>query len=204
MLLQRLDPLLRSGLALAGANARQSDNEDGLLTALEASQLDLHGTRLVVLSACETGLGDVRAGDGIYGLRRAFVMAGAETQVMSLWRVDDTVTSNLMLAYYDQLAQGGGRSEAMRDQQLALFARPETAHPYYWAPFIVSGSGAALDGRRVGPSFAKVTPGLHGCGCELAPRSESALGSRALLLGAAALAAMRRKSSRTAPRTTHS
>ncbi|MDC0746228.1 CHAT domain-containing protein [Polyangium mundeleinium] len=136
--------LLRSGIALAGANRGHEEEGDGLLTALEVSQLDLVGTKLVVLSACMTGVGKVRIGDGVYGLRRAMVMAGAETQVMSLWSVDDAATRELMEAYYDRLLAGCGRSEAMRLGQLEMLDRPDRAHPYYWASFIVSGSDAPL------------------------------------------------------------
>jgi CHAT domain-containing protein/Tfp pilus assembly protein PilF len=136
--------LLRSGIALAGANRSHDEEEHGLLTALEVSQLDLIGTKLIVLSACMTGLGQVRIGDGVYGLRRAMVMAGAETQVMSLWSVDDAATCELMEAYYDKLLAGCGRSEAMRLAQLEMLNRPDRAHPYYWASFIVSGSDAPL------------------------------------------------------------
>jgi len=164
--------LLRSGLAFAGANARHSGLDDGVLTALEASALDLHGTKLVVLSACETAVGEASLGEGVYGLRRALVMAGAETQVMSLWRVDDEETRRLMVAYYRRLGSGGGRSEALRDVELAMLAEPSTKHPYYWAGFIASGNAAALDGK---PALPKVRPPA-GCGCVVAPGEGAAQG----------------------------
>ncbi|WP_437805814.1 tetratricopeptide repeat protein [Sorangium sp. So ce1078] len=185
------DPLLRSGLALAGANARQSGGEDGVLTALEAAQLDLTGTRLVVLSACQTGVGEARSGEGVYGLRRALVVAGAETQVMSLWRVDDAATRELMEAYYARLRAGAGRSEAMREVQLAMLQRPERAHPYHWASFIVSGSGASLDGKAAAPDLARVPPGARGCGCEAAGRSPG--GAGAWVAAVVALGRLRRR-----------
>ncbi|MDA0268483.1 MAG: CHAT domain-containing protein [Cyanobacteria bacterium] len=126
------NPLLRSGLALAGFNARSSGDEDGVLTALEASTLDLFGTQLVVLSACETGLGDIANGEGVYGLRRAFAIAGAETQLISLWQVDDYGTQSLMAQYYEQLLSGAGRSEALRQVQLEMITSGSRyAHPYY-------------------------------------------------------------------------
>jgi CHAT domain-containing protein len=153
------NPLLRSGLALAGANRGQGgDGEDGVLTALEAAGLDLWGTKLVVLSACETGVGEVRNGDGVYGLRRALVLAGSESQVMSLWQVDDAATRDLMVAYYKRLRAGEGRTEALRQVQLEMIrnarrdeggqsralssdARPraDRSHPFFWAAFIQSG-----------------------------------------------------------------
>lgn len=142
------NPLLRSGLALTGANLRNSSAEDGILTALEASGLNLWGTKLVTLSACDTGLGEVRKGEGVYGLRRAFVLAGTETLVMSLWPVSDYVTRELMTGYYSGLKQGQGRGEALRQIQLDMLKRKERRHPFYWASFIQSGEWANLDGKR--------------------------------------------------------
>jgi CHAT domain-containing protein len=142
------NPLLRSGLFLAGANAGKSGNDDGVLTALEAAGLDLSGTKLVVLSACDTGLGEVRNGEGVYGLRRALVLAGSETQVISLWAVSDEGTRDLMNEYYRRLEAGEGRGEALRQTQLKLLANPKRQHPFYWASFIQSGEWANLNGKR--------------------------------------------------------
>ncbi len=97
------NPLLRSGLALAGFNLRKSGNEDRVLTALEVAGLNLAGTKLVVLCACETGIGDVANGEGVYGLRRALAIAGAESQLITLWLVDDFATKDLMMSYYQRL-----------------------------------------------------------------------------------------------------
>lgn len=138
------NPLLRSGLAFAGANKLVSGDEDGILTAMEASGLDLLGTKLVVLSACETGVGKVTNGDGVYGLRRALVIAGAESLVMSLWQVDDAATKDLMTGYYARLKAGKGRSTALRDIQLELAAKKEYAHPFYWASFLPAGDNSPL------------------------------------------------------------
>jgi len=139
------NPLLRSGLALAGANQRRSgDNDDGILTAAEVAQMDLHGTQLVVLSACETGVGDVQNGEGVYGLRRALVLAGAESQVTSLWKVSDEATKDLMVDYYTRLLKGEGRSEALRNAQLAMMKSKDRAHPYYWAAFVPIGNWTPL------------------------------------------------------------
>jgi MYXO-CTERM domain-containing protein len=165
------NPLLRSGLALAGANGGpawgDADSsvvqEDGILTALEVSGLDLRGTQLVVLSACDTGVGDVRNGNGVFGLRRALVTAGAETQVMSLWKVDDGATHELMISYYRALVGGRGRSEALRDAQRAIARQPGRAHPYFWGSFIVSGDGRSLDGQPA--VLPPVRRGPRGCAC---------------------------------------
>lgn len=142
------NPLLRSGLALAGANLPQNEgDEDGILTALETAGLDLWGTKLVVLSACETGLGDLRYGEGVFGLRRALVLAGAESQVMSLWRDNDEATRVLMVKYYTRLASGEGRGEALRQVQLEMLGTKQYSHPYFWAGFIQSGDWRNLRGQ---------------------------------------------------------
>ncbi len=134
------NPLLRSGLALAGANKLSSGNDDGVLTALEASGLDLWGTKMVVLSACETGVGKVTNGEGVYGLRRSLVIAGAESLVMTLWQVDDFATKDLMAGFYKKLAAGKPRSAALREIQLELSAQEKYKHPFYWASFLPAGA----------------------------------------------------------------
>jgi CHAT domain-containing protein len=143
------DPMLRSGLVLAGAHAPASSSsspvpsaDSGLVTALELAGLDLWGTQLVVLSACDTGRGDVKPGQGVYGLHRAFLVAGAETVVMSLWKVNDETTRALMEAYYSNLLAGQGRAMALREAMRTLrLVRP---HPHYWAPFIAMGQDTPL------------------------------------------------------------
>jgi CHAT domain-containing protein len=151
------DPLLRAGWALAGANDRRTAGraDDGVLTALEASSLDLWGTKLVVLSACETGLGEVTNGAGVYGLRSALTMAGAESQVMSLWKVDDEATRLLMTDYYRRLKAGGGRSDALREAQIALMARSQYEHPFFWAAYFASGDQRSLEAREPPPVRAQ-------------------------------------------------
>lgn len=171
------DPLLRSGLALSGFNRRQEakDANDGVLTALEVAGLDLWGTEVVALSACETGVGEVRVGEGVFGLRRALVLAGAQSQLMTLWQVADDPTKDLMVSWYSQLQQGVGRAEALHQAQLAALrgealpvtntrlrgvklvgeaeqaADPSLAgsrHPYYWASFILSGATGPISALR--------------------------------------------------------
>ncbi len=146
------NPLLRSGLAMAGFNLRQSGQDDGVLTALEVSGLDLRATQMVVMSACDTGVGEVSNGEGVYGLRRAFTLAGAKSQLMSLWKVGDQSTKDLMVAFYERLKQGQGRGQALREAQLSMLkgAIKNTSgssyrHPYYWAAFIRAGDWRPLD-----------------------------------------------------------
>ena len=138
------NPLLRSGLALAGANKLASGEDDGILTALEATSLDLWGTKLVVLSACETAVGKVTTGDGVHGLRRALVVAGAETMVMSLWQVDDAATRDLMTGLYRRLGKREGRSQALRSAQLELLATRQYQHPFFWAAFLPAGESTPI------------------------------------------------------------
>ena len=160
--------LVRSGLALAGIGhyGVRDPADDGFLSAIELAELDLGGTEIGVLSACDTGRGELEDGSGLFGLRRALAVAGARTQVTSLWRVPDHATADLMYSWYAQLTKGVSRGEAWRRVQLAALAGddlPEldhpargavpldsreegsstvaqgTRHPYYWAAFVVSG-----------------------------------------------------------------
>ena len=146
---QKLEnPLLRSGIALAGANCAlksgETNKSDGLVTAEKILGLRLRGTEMVVLSACETGLGEVKAGEGVYGLRRAFVQAGTKGLVMSLWSVPDVETKELMIAFYQNILSGkmnrvqALRQAALRQMELAK-SRYGSANPYYWGAFVYLG-----------------------------------------------------------------
>ncbi len=142
------NPLLRSGLALAGVNTWNRggtlplEAEDGLLTAEDVSGLDLSATELVVLSACETGLGEIHVGEGVFGLRRAFVLAGAKTLVMSLWKVPDQQTRELMEGFYQRILQGQSRADALRQAQLDMKVKYKRS--YYWGAFICQGNSSPL------------------------------------------------------------
>jgi CHAT domain-containing protein/Tfp pilus assembly protein PilF len=140
------NPFLRAGLALAGANRSlaQEGATEGILTAEKILGLSLRGTDLVVLSACETGMGDVKNGEGVYGLRRAFTQAGAKSLVMSLWEVPDKETKELMVSFYKNLQAGKmNRAAALRNaalkQRETVKARYGSDNPYYWGAFVFLG-----------------------------------------------------------------
>lgn len=136
------NPMLRSGLIMAGGNATWlgqqtlKGNEDGILTALEISQMNLSNTELVVLSACETGLGDIQGNEGVYGLQRAFKLAGVKYLIMSLWQVPDKQTSFLMTNFYKKWwKEGNSIPQAFHKAQKEL--RDIGMDPYHWAGFIL-------------------------------------------------------------------
>jgi hypothetical protein len=141
------NPLLLSGLALAGANQRaaaRDGEDDGILTAEEIASLDLSGVEWAVLSACETGVGDVLAGEGVFGVRRAFQVAGARTLIMSLWGVEDASTRRWMKALYEsRLREGLSTAEAVRAADVKVLswrrANKLSTHPFYWAGFVAAG-----------------------------------------------------------------
>jgi CHAT domain-containing protein len=131
------NPFMRSGLLLAGCENQIPEGEDGVLTAEEAMNLNLDKTELVVLSACETGLGDIQAGEGVFGLQRAFQQAGAKTVLMSLWKVSDEATQMLMTEFYSALLGGKSKREAFKIAQMKL--RQKFESPYYWGAFVMVG-----------------------------------------------------------------
>lgn len=139
------NPMLRSGLFLTGAETflnspddkRSQFSENGILTAFEASQMNLVGTDLVVLSACETGLGEVNNGEGVFGLQRGFLGAGAGSILMSLWKVDDNATKELMIKFMGKYATGLNKPASLRQAQIELMK--EYPQPYYWGAFVLIG-----------------------------------------------------------------
>ncbi len=120
---------------MAGVNP--NNENDGLLTAYELSALDFSKTTLLAFSACETGLGEVKNGEGVYGLQRAAIIAGAKTVLMSLWTVDDQATKDLMIAFYTNLVQTKNKRQSLRTAQLQMLAKYK--YPYFWAPFVMIG-----------------------------------------------------------------
>jgi CHAT domain-containing protein/Tfp pilus assembly protein PilF len=140
------NPLLRSMLLFAGAentiNSQGQSNsntkiDDGLLTAFEAQNLNLDKTDLVVLSACNTGLGEIKNGEGVYGLQRAFIKAGAKTLIMSLWEVNDETTQELMTMFYIKWLSGKTKRDAFKEAQKEL--KKKHPEPYYWGAFVMVG-----------------------------------------------------------------
>jgi CHAT domain-containing protein/Tfp pilus assembly protein PilF len=149
-------PGLLSGIVLAGANIRPAPtgHDDGILTALEVAELDLSGVELAVLSACETGLGEVAGGEGLLGLQRAFQVAGADSVIASLWKVDDEPTRALMARFYENLwRKNQPPAQALREAQLSMLrgdlgrgslarepekSKPGRLPPFYWAAFVLS------------------------------------------------------------------
>ena len=135
------NPLLRAGLAFSGANYAWKKGktlpnvEDGILTAYEIASQNLAKTNLVVLSACETGLGDAVSGEGVFGLQRAFKMAGVEDMLISLWQVPDQQTQELMAAFYKYYLESGDAATALHQAQLEL---SKTYRPFYWGGFILA------------------------------------------------------------------
>lgn len=137
------NPMLRSGLLLAGCQRKNQDvirstNEDGIFTAFEASTLSLSNTQLVVMSACETGLGEIKNGEGVFGLQRAFITAGADKIIMSLWKVDDQATQEFMIAFYQIWLKTNDAPAAFQSAQAKI--KNTYPAPYYWGAFILTGN----------------------------------------------------------------
>lgn len=140
-------PMMRSGLLLAGVSNYYALEEkpwieDGILTAFESTTLDLNDTELVVLSACETGLGEVSTGEGVYGLQRGFKIAGANSILMSLWKVNDMATQELMVEFYEEWLQSGDKRQAFHKAQRSI--RQKYPKPYHWGGFVMVGDNTVI------------------------------------------------------------
>jgi len=132
------NPMLRSGIVLAGVNTSiKEGRDDGMVSAEKILGLKLKGTDLVVLSACETGVGDVQNGEGVFGLKRAFILSGAKTVVMSLWSVPSAETTELMTEFYTLMSKGKSKAEALRRAKVSMMQK--NANPFYWGAFIMVG-----------------------------------------------------------------
>lgn len=139
------NPLLRSGILLAGADktvlemntTSSEETDDGILNAFEAMILNLDETEMVILSACQTGLGEIKTGEGVYGLQRSFQIAGASSVLTSLWEVSDDGTQDLMSAFYKYWLESGDKYEAFRKAQLDI--KEKYLYPYYWGAFVLVG-----------------------------------------------------------------
>jgi CHAT domain-containing protein len=136
---QHVNSMIRSGIVLSGADSYSDlSPEDGILTAYEATNLSLDSSQLVVLSACETGIGETKNGEGVYGLQRGLKVAGVENILMSLWKVDDEATSQLMIEFYKAWLSGVEIHSAFKQSQLNL--RKKFTNPFYWGAFILLGN----------------------------------------------------------------
>lgn len=139
-----VNPYLKCGLLFSGCGAfinnvySNNISDNGIITAADILNLDLTGTDLVVLSACQTGLGDVRDGEISYSLQRAFQIAGAKSVIMSMWNVDDLATQIFMTKFYDSLLSGKNKRDALKDAQDYLIAKTKYKSAKYWAPFVLT------------------------------------------------------------------
>jgi CHAT domain-containing protein len=129
--------MLRSGIVLAGANndSNTDSENDGFLSAQEIARMNLSNLDLAVLSACETGLGEIIGSEGVFGLQRAFKLAGAKSLIMSLWKVPDAQTSELMGYFYNNYMKGMTKSFALKEAQLIM--KQKYKNPFYWGGFIL-------------------------------------------------------------------
>ena len=134
-----LNPLLKSGIVLSGANKSIKERRsEGIITALELSGLKLRNTDLVILSACETGVGEIEEAEGVAGINKAFIQAGTKQIIMSLWSVDDKFTAQMMDRFYREIKRGKEYSQALKEVKIWMI-KNKNSHPFYWAGFVGSG-----------------------------------------------------------------